>query len=206
MITRIVRIDDCAEVIPGFSFTGALKDDPNGTHQVVMGKHIGDGDKYEYKDEDRFRLAPERAVDEKYLIRPGDILFMSKGAKNQAVMVRSVPEPTIAPSSFFIIRVGRIVPVDSGYLLWSINQQAVRNRVNELRTGAGTPMIPRKGFCAIEIPLPDLATQQTIANLCSLQDREAGLIRDLAEKSEKLRRVVGQRILDSISTQKRENA
>lgn len=196
--TQIVKIADCAEVMSGFSFAGALKDDPYGTLQVITARHIGEGDKYEYKESDRFRITPEREIDEKYFLKSGDILFMSKGAKNQAVMIASVPQPSIAPSSFFILRVGRIAPVDPGYLLWAINQQPIRNSVNELRTGAGTPMIPRRGFGAIEIPLPDLETQRKIAKLCDLQDREAALLRDLVEKTEKLRRNVGQRIFENI--------
>ena len=165
MKTQIVRIMDCAEVLPGFSTQGALRDDPSGTHQVVMGKHLIQGEPYIYKKEDRLRIVP-------------------------------VPEPTAAPSTFFILKPKpNVVPA---YLVWCLEQPLVESYLSALRTGAGTPTIPRKGFMEITIPLADRATQHRIADLWHLQNRELRLRRQLLEESTRFQRLAGQGIFNEL--------
>jgi hypothetical protein len=73
-----------------------------------------------------------------------------------------------------------------------------------MRTGAGTPMIPRQGFAAIQIPLPEKELQRRIADLWRLQCREARLRQELSEETGRLARQLGQRIFESIGEADRE--
>lgn len=195
MKTQIVRIMDCAEVLPGFSTQGALRDDPSGTHQVVMGKHLIQGEPYIYKKEDRLRIVPDREVS-KYVLEAGDILYMSRGITTYPVLIESVPEPTAAPSTFFILKPKpNVVPA---YLVWCLEQPLVESYLSALRTGAGTPTIPRKGFMEITIPLADRVTQHRIADLWHLQNRELRLRRQLLEESTRFQRLAGQGIFNEL--------
>lgn len=195
MKTQIVRIMDCAEVLPGFSTQGALRDEPSGTHQVVMGKHLTQGEPYVYKEEDRLRIVPDRDVS-KYVLEPGDILYMSRGITTYPVLIESVPEPTAAPSTFFILKPRpNVVPA---YLAWCLEQPLVESHLTGLRTGAGTPTIPRKGFMEITIPLADIATQHRIADLWHLQKREFQLRRQLLDESTRFHRLAGQSIFNEL--------
>lgn len=195
MKTQIVRIMDCAEVLPGFSTLAALRDDPGGTHQVVMGKHLTQGEPYTYKEEDRLRIIPDRDVSN-YVVETGDILYMSRGITTYPVLIESVPEPTAAPSTFFILRPRPNIV--SAYLAWCLEQPPTEARLTAMRTGAGTPTIPRKGFMAITIPLPDMATQHRIAELWHLQNRERQLRQQLLNESTRLHRLAGQRIFNEL--------
>lgn len=195
MKTQIVRIMDCAEVLPGFSTQGALRDEPGGTHQVVMGKHLTQGDPYTYKEEDRLRITPDRDVS-KYVLEHGDILYMSRGLTTYPVLIESVPEPTAAPSTFFILKPRpNIVPA---YLVWCLEQPLAESLLAAMRTGAGSPTIPRKGFMEITIPLPNIANQHRIADLWRLQNRERHLRQQLLYESTRLYRLAGQRIFNEL--------
>ena len=201
MIVKATHIKDCADVLPGFSAKGALVDEPGGTLQVITAQHLTNGEPYLYQANHRLRIRPPRSSD-KYLLEPGDILFMSRGSNNYAVLLEEFPQPAIAPLTFFILKPKPIVnPI---YLTWCLNQETVKAKLNEIRTGAGTPMIPRQEFSEIIIPLPSLDIQQRIANLAGLQARERGLLQQLIEETERLYRITGSQILSHLTKGEKE--
>jgi restriction endonuclease S subunit len=193
MANKRIRIKDCAEVLPGYSAKTAIKHDPAGSVQVVMAQHLTWGEAYHYSQEHKLLIAPPRLY-ERYLVESGDILFMSRGANNYAVPIESVPQPAIAPLTFYILKPkAGVVPA---YLAWCINQEPVKARLNEMRVGAGTPMIPRHELGEIEIPLPPVSLQQRIADLAGLQAREKVLLEQLAEETERLHAQTGKQLFN----------
>lgn len=201
MKAQLVQIGDCAAVLPGFSTKGALVDEPGGTHQVIMAKHLTKGVPYVYDESHRLRINPDRDMS-KYVLEPGDILFMSRGTGSYAVILETLYHPSIAPSTFFVLKPQpHVVPA---YLVWCLEQPAIQSSLGQMRTGAGTPMIPRQGFAAIQIPLPEKELQRRIADLWRLQRREARLRQELSEETGRLARQLGQRIFESIGEADRE--
>lgn len=196
MIVKNVRIQDCADVRPGYSSKGAIINDPNGSLNVVIAQHITKGEPYYHNKEHSLFITPPKFY-EKYLISPGDILFMSRGANNYSVLIMDVPQPSIAPQTFFIISAKRDILPE--YLLWCLNHEMVKSQLNEIRSGAGTPMIPSSEFRNITIPLPELQTQQLIANINALQIKEKVLLQQLLDHTEKLHLATNKRILTSFS-------
>jgi len=192
MNIKYVQIKDCADVRPGFSAKGAILNDPKGTLQVITAQHIAKGEVYHYSEKHALRISPPK-FNEKYLVTTGDILFMSRGISNYAVLIESVPDPTIAPLTFFIIRPKQNVM--SEYLVWYLNQDMIKTKLNEIRSGAGTPMISSKEFRELYIPLPPLATQKKIAELGRLQMREKQLLQKLAYETDRLHQVIGRSLL-----------
>jgi restriction endonuclease S subunit len=196
MTVNSVRIQDCAEVRSGFSAKSALGNEPGGTLQVITAQHLNKTEPYRYREQHKLLITPPK-FNEKYLVEPGDILFMSRGANNFAVLLEEIPQPAIAPLTCYILKPkSTVVPA---YLAWCINQEPVKARLNEMRTGAGTPMIPRREFGEIVIPLPPLATQRRIANLAALQAREKVLMQQLAEETERLQLLTGKRLLSHLT-------
>jgi restriction endonuclease S subunit len=193
MSIKKVCIKDCAEVLPGYSAKTALKHNSGGTVQVITAQHLTRGEAYRYGHEHILRIAPPR-FHEKYLVEPGEILFMSRGANNYAVLIESVPQPAIVPLTFFILKPkAGVVP---GYLVWCLNQEPIKGKLNEMRIGAGTSMIPRKDFGEIIIPLPSIETQQRIVSLGDLQAREKVLLKQLIEETERLHSVTGKQFFN----------
>lgn len=194
MSIKYVRIDDCADVRPGYSAKSAIVNDPKGTLQVITAQHIAKGEVYRYYEDDALRISPPKFF-EKYLVTAGDVLFMSRGMSNYAVLIESVPDPTIAPLTFFIIRPKQNLLPE--YLVWYLNQDMMKAKLNEIRAGAGTPMISSKEFRELSIPLPPLDTQKKIAEIGRLQIREKQLIQRLADETERLHQAIGRSLLSN---------
>lgn len=183
MSIQNISIRACANVQSGYSVKTKVIHDPAGTHQVVIAKHLMENEPYIYRPDHELRISPARPAGS-YLLQPGDILFMSRGMKNIATQLLSFPQPAIAPSTFFVLRSKKnIYPP---FLAWIINQEPVQAEISELRTGAGTPMIPRKEFTEVVIPVPPLNIQEKIVELDNLMRKEQSLLQRLAEKRKKL--------------------
>lgn len=187
------RLADVVEVLPGYSTGSALAHEAVGTHQVVMSKHLEPGVPYSYSDEDAFRITPTSASTarapvelrlrniSRYEVQPGDVLFMSRGMRNVATRIESVPAQSIAPVSFFILRPQHRERLDATYLMWYLNTSTAQNEISNIRTGALTPIVQRSVFQDLQIPLPDMATQQRIGALGELMARERLLQEQLAQ-------------------------
>ncbi len=177
---------------PGFSAKSAIVNDPEGTLQVIAAQHVTRGEPYRYIEEHALLIAPPKFYD-KYLVTAGDILFMSRGANNYAVLVESVPSPAIAPLTFFIIRPKQNVL--SEYLVWCLNQEVMKAKLNEIRVGDSTQMIKSIDFMEISIPLPPLATQKRIAKIGRLQLLEKQLLQQLTDATDQLHKAIGKALL-----------
>jgi hypothetical protein len=174
---RLYSLGEVASVLPGLSTGGRLEHDPLGSHQVVLSRHLVAGLPYRYDGRDEFRIQVGRDAT-KYEIRLGDVLFMSRGVRNVASWIESLPDRSVAPVSFYIIRSsGALVP---GYLTWFLNQRIAQRAIADIRTGAGTPIVQRAPFTNLEIAVPDLQTQQTVAALGAAMVREEQTLKRLA--------------------------
>nr|VFK59365.1 MAG: Type I restriction modification DNA specificity domain-containing protein [Candidatus Kentron sp. TUN] len=197
MNARATKIVDCAEVLPGCSLKTYTEHEPSGSHQVIVGKHLSvPGTGYRYRPEHELRLTPRGKV-EKYLVKAGDVLFVSRGIRNQAVLVESVPEKTIASATFYLLRVRD--GVDPAYLAWFLNQLPTQNRIGQIRTGTGTPIVQRKVFTDIVIPLPSYGNQRKIAKLGVYMVKERILRQSLMERTEQLHRLIGQQLIRDLA-------
>jgi hypothetical protein len=194
MKTKIVPIKACAEVLPGFSIKTAIVNDPSGTHQIILAKHLPEFGPYRYDPQHEHRLVPKTRVD-KYLLSPGNVLFMSRGILNRAVLLESVPENALASASFYILKPKD--GVEPGYIAWCLNQEPVQAKIAEIRTGAGTPFVPRADFSMIRIVLPPQEIQGKIAAISDLLAHERNLLNRLREQVDRKHRVLGKKILRS---------
>lgn len=183
MNSKTIRIKDCADVQPGFSIKTAMVHEQNGTHQIITAKNLTESEPYIYNKKHALRITPSRPA-KKYLLNPGDILFMSRGTKNIATLLESFPQPALAPSVFYILRPEENILAP--YLAWILNQQPVQAEITGMRTGAGTPMVPRKEFRDICIPLPSFEIQKKIIELDNTMRKEQSLLMQLADKRKDL--------------------
>jgi restriction endonuclease S subunit len=196
----MARIGDCAQVLPGYALKARAEHEPAGTHQVIMGKHVGDVLSYAYSPEHELRISPGGPMD-RYLVKAGDVLFISRGSRNHAAVVESVPEPTVASATFFILHPCR--NVDPAYLAWCLNQPPIQAHIAQVRTGAGTPIVQRKVFSDIAIPIPSPVRQRTLAELGSLMEKELVLRKELVSQTEQLHRAAGKRLLQRMMAESR---
>ena len=191
MTYKIVPIKFCAEVLPGFSLKKAVVHNPEGTHQIILAKHLPQFGPYHFLDEHELRIIPERPV-KKYLLADGDILFMPRGVNNYAVIVEAIPPNAVAAGSFYLLRVRN--GLEPAYLAWVLNQTSVQTNIAAIRTGAGTPLVSRALFKEIKIKLPPIDEQRRIAKIGRLIDKEKKLLKIMNEEIDLKHRLVGQKI------------
>jgi len=189
------RIADCAEVLPGFALKARAVHEPEGTHQLIMATHLGGSISYQYTQEHLLRVTPKGSAD-RYLVFPGDVLFISRGSRNLASAIKHVPELSIASATFYILRPKP--DLDAKYLAWCLNQMPSQARIAQVRTGAATPIVQRSLLGEIRIPIPPIEQQRKIVKLAELMESELDLRQKLVDKTVRLHRIIGQRLLADI--------
>jgi len=199
MSVQQTRIADCAELLPGYALKARVENEPGGTHQVIVGRHLADDLSYKYIPKHELCITPRGKLD-KYLVSRGDVLFVSRGTKNRAVVIDDVPPLTVASAVFYILRPKE--GVEPAYLAWCLNQSPIMARIDQMRTGAGTPIVQRSEFGDIVVPLPSLEKQKQLATLGDLMAKEQTLRKKLTEESEKLHKAIGQKIMQQLITGK----
>ena len=201
MNAQLTRIADCADVLPGYALKARAEHEPDGTHQVILGRHLApftdQGMPYRYLPEHELRITTKGSL-EKYQIREGDVLFVSRGSRNYAAVVESVPELTVASATFYILRPHQ--GFDSAYLAWCLNQPPIQAHIAQVRTGAGTPIIQRKIFAELTLPFPPLDKQRQLAELGALMMKERTLRQALLDQSDRLHRALGEKLLQQMTS------
>ena len=128
------------------------------------------------------RYALEGALD-RYRVQPGDVLFRSRGEQNTAIVVggTDADEPAVALLPLMILRPKAGV-ISSEYLAWFINLPDSQRYFDGCARGTNMRMIPRPCLEKLPVAVPDLKTQQLIAEVAALARRERALTEALAEK------------------------
>ena len=197
MNAQLTRIADCADVLPGYALKARAEHEPDGTHQVILGKHLAEGVPYRYLPEHELRITTKGSL-EKYQVREGDVLFVSRGSRNYAAVVESVPELTVASATFYILRPHN--GIDPAWLAWCLNQAPIQAHIAQARTGAGTPIIQRRIFAELMVPIPPLDKQRQLAELGELMMKERSLRQALLDQSDRLHRALGEKLLQQMTS------
>jgi hypothetical protein len=193
--TSNVSIADLVEILPGLSTGGPLAHTADGSHQVLLSRHLVPGLPYRYSAAHEFRINPGRDA-RRYEVRPGDVLIMSRGTRNVASWIESVPDRSVAPVSFYILRPGSAV--HPGYLAWFLNQPGAQRAIGDIRTGAGTPIVQRGPFSEMPIPVPDLSVQRVIASLGEAMVRERLILERLTDATTRLHEMTSEQIARNV--------
>ncbi len=197
MNAQLTRIADCADVLPGYALKARAEHEPEGTHHVILGKHLAEGLPYRYLPEHELRITTKGSL-EKYQVREGDVLFVSRGSRNYAAVVESVPELTVASATFYILRPHQ--GFDPAYLAWCMNQAPIQARIAQARTSAGTPIIQRRIFAELMLPIPPLDKQRKLTELGALMMKERTLRQALLDQSDRLHRALGEKLLQQMTS------
>lgn len=205
--TNIVQLADIASILAGTTIPGRIDALTPGCYHLILPRHASeDGQPIDYQAipyDQRSAVTLERQPSTKRHLQVGDILFMSRGTKNRACVIASLPEgePAVAPIVFHVLRPDqrRVIPT---YLAWVINQVSTQECIaRDIRTSSvSTPMVPREDFGKLLIPLPDLDRQRSLAELADLMHREQALRQRLASLTDQAHQGLGARILSSMTS------
>lgn len=137
---------------------------------------------------------PAAGIAEKHLLKEGDVLFAAKGTKNFAAVFENHNEPSVASTSFFVLRItdNKVLPQ---YLAWVLNSHATQALLKGQAIGTSIPSISKQVLENLEIAVPGLETQHAIIRISKLRTREYAL----KQKIETLReKQIQQQIINAI--------
>ena len=177
----------------GYSFRGKIKAFPNGNLRVIQLKDMENG----YTTiGDACIFIDEHSVKDKYFLKSGDILFVSKGANNFASVFQPKDAiPSVASSVFYVIKVdpSKAIP---DFVAWYINQNPVQHYFQTNAMGTYSLNINRETVENIPVQLPSLQIQEKIAKVAQLAQQEQYIYTQLKEKRNQL---VEAQLLSSIN-------
>jgi len=117
-------------------------------------------------------------ISEKHLLKDGDVLFAAKGTKNFAAVFENHNEPSVASTSFFVIR-----PTDKKllpqYLAWVLNSHSTQIVLKGQAIGTSIPSISKQVLENLEIAVPSIETQKAILQITKLRNKEKSLKKEI---------------------------
>ena len=113
-------------------------------------------------------------ISEKHLLKHGDVLFAAKGTKNFAAVFENHNEPSVASTSFFVIRPAdkKVLPQ---YLAWFLNNHTTQTLLKGQAIGTSIPSISKHVLENLEITVPGMETQKVILQISKLRNKEKSL-------------------------------
>lgn len=121
---------------------------------------------------------------EEYLTQLGDIIVRLT-APYTAVLIEPDTAGIVVSSNFIIIRANEqsVLPE---YLSWYLNTQSIKTDIYSNATSNMLGAVKARYFSELELTLPSLMQQQSIARLNALARRETQLLQKLAETKKQL--------------------
>lgn len=209
-----MRLGEVAEISIGYQHREKISHVEHGSHRLIQGKDVvraevqPDGASepvgWRIAVDNLDRVTPKGDA-ARYSLRPGDLLFVSRGTTNIAVplteqTVRPFPDhwdDLIPAYTFYILRpdLNRVLPE---YLAWFINQPPAQAYLTQQSRGTLVKLMPKSLFEELEVPIPPLAVQRQVMEIEDLRAYEEGLLKRLIAARQRL---VQQACLSAIETE-----
>jgi restriction endonuclease S subunit len=124
------------------------------------------------------------SVSEKHLLKDGDVLFAAKGTKNFATVFENHNDPSVASTSFFVIRLidKKVLPE---YLVWFLNSPSTQTLLKGQAIGSSMPSISKHVLENLEIAVPSIEKQKAILQISKLRNQEKSLKQEIETLREK---------------------
>ena len=182
-----MKVSHIAEISSGYQFRGRVQPDAAGNVAVLQVKDLKDGDMLPRIDRAALATVHFEKDPSKYLLEPGDVLFLSRGHRVFAAAIGDVPANVIIPNYFYRLRpkrsAGSVLPE---YLAWYLNSPKAQAQIKLVHAGSHMPVVALNDFNDLLIEVPPVAVQKSIVAVASLARREQQLLRELLELKQRL--------------------
>ena len=120
-------------------------------------------------------------LDEQILTRPNDIIIRLF-APPSPILIQSNEGGLVIPSQLAVIRMKDGAPVLPGYLRWYLSSSAVSNKLLLAESSQIQRSIKIGALSSLTVPIPSLAKQQLIVQVCETGVRRENLYKELIEQ------------------------
>ena len=179
-----MKLKKLVKIQSGYISRGKIDPREDGTCLLLQAKDV-DADRLSYRTDAMVRFLPRLSGKDRFL-KPGDILFMARGARNFSVLIDELPDSVLAAACFFVVRISNseILPE---YLCWYLNQSPVEEYLKRFSgRGVHMPVVRRAVLESIDIPLPSIKVQKQVSAINKLVVKEQELFKTLADKRKTL--------------------
>jgi len=185
-----------ATIQPGYPFRGKLPVDKDGNAFVVQFRHLVVGEALDDKDGqtlDRVTLPGRRRPD---YLWPGDILFMARGTRNDAAVVRALPHNTVCTPNFFHLRLKpEAFSLMPEFLAWQLNHVDAQRYFAMCSQGSAAPSVTKIQLGDLPVVVPSLEQQKLMMKLVGAARQEQVLLEQLIENRHRMTNAVARQIL-----------
>lgn len=156
------KISEIADVFTGHTLREKVQHDPDGKCTVIQLKDLS------LSTDVNIKLPPYRIslndIPQHQILNNGDIILVSKGSNNKAILYEGQYAPAIAVSAFTILRlhVDNLMPE---FLHWYVNSTEAQEYFNMHRAGTTTLNLSKKAIDELPVPIPALEKQQIMMKL-----------------------------------------
>ena len=180
--TRTVSLKEIAAIRPGYPFRGTIREVPDGDAAVVQIKNADPASGVQWDELLRTELPGRKEPD---WLCAGDVLFLARGARNQAIALDDPPDNTVCAPQFFVVRLHDPREALPGYVAWFINQVCGQQYQAKSAQGSLVTSIPRQVLEDMPIPLTALKRQRRIIALDRAAQKEREVFAKMMDNREK---------------------
>ena len=180
-LEMLCRLKNIASVQIGLAFRSRIEPEADGVAVIQM-RDLTEDNKLSHHDLTTVKVD---GLSDRHLVKCKDLVFRSRGQTTTATIVDTEIGPAVVAAPLLRIRVTskHVLPE---YLCWFVNQASAQAFLHSRATGTAMTLIGKSALDALQVPLPDLETQERIVSLADLSNKEQKLMRELAEQKERL--------------------
>jgi hypothetical protein len=184
-------LNQIASIQMGYSFRSRLDFMNKGRTAVLQMKDLNEENLVDCSELMRIDMGD---VQKHHLVRPGDIVFRSRGQMTTAALLTENPGAAVVASPLIRIRVDAQAVLPA-YLAWYINQPSAQLFLASRAKGTAQKMIDKQTLEKLEVSVPPLDHQQAILEVAALAEEEQRLLKRIAERRKNF---VSTRLLQSV--------
>jgi len=167
-----MKIYDIAAIKMGYAFRSRIENDPDGHFKVIQPKDISNEGTLLTEE---IVTTGMDSVNSSHLLQKGDVLLVSRGRFTSAVYDDQFPNKCIASGSLLILTVQNAKPVLPDYLVLFFNSDRGNYQLHRLTERTTIPFLNRSSLEQMDIPVPNLETQEKLIALERAKQRYAQL-------------------------------
>ena len=178
------QINDIAGVRMGYHFRGRVEEESGGNALVLQIRDVDEDGRF-----DPEVLTPMEIPNlSNHALSAGDIVFLARGARRYAFLFDAVEYDNIVPAGYFMVLRPNDERIRPEYLAWAINQVRFQALIDSASSGTAVPQITKGNLMELSIDVPNVQTQDRIAEIDSLMKRERTLMHRLSDRRSALLR------------------
>lgn len=178
---KIKPVGEIALLQGGHPFRGSIEETADGGVLAVQMKDVDPDHGVNWSGVTRTILSGRKLPD---LLKAGDVLFVSKGARFYAVCIDEPPSAAVCSPHFFLLQAMPRHALLPAFLAWQINQPPFQRQLQQAAEGSSQLSIRRPVLESLTLCIPPLADQQRIVALAELARQERRALLQLVHNRE----------------------